>query len=69
MKASDLYGAIGMGQPTSQEGTNPTPQTPAQKETANAQAQGKPLKNTYGVIAILSLVGILLGAKFALEKR
>lgn len=69
MKASDLYGGIGMGQASSQETTNPTPQTVAQKETANAQAQNKPLKNSYGVIAILSLVGILIGAKFALEKR
>lgn len=69
MRVSDLYGGAGYGIPTSQELTNPTPATSQAKESANASAQGKPIKNTYGVIAILSLVGILVGAKFALEKR
>lgn len=69
MKASDLYGGIGIGSATSQEQTNPVEQTAAQKEKVNASAQGKPIKNTYGVIALLSMVGILIASKFALEKR
>jgi hypothetical protein len=69
VKAADLYGAMGIGTPTTQENTNPAGQSQQQKEQANAAAQGKPIKNTYGVIAILSMVGILIGAKFALEKR
>ena len=67
LKASDIYGSMGMGASTTQDDTKPA-QNQAESKKANDQAKGKPLSNTYGTIAILALLGILIGSKFALEK-
>lgn len=68
MNISDLYGG-GLGVASTGETVNPVSQTPQQKDTAQAVAQNKPIKNSYGVIAILAIIGVLVGAKFTLEKR
>ncbi len=68
MKASDLYGNQGVGSATTQDATQPVMGIDSQKENANHTAFN--LANpSYGLIALLAFVGILVGVKFAAERK
>lgn len=65
LRASDLYGAIGL--PKTQETTNPADETPTVRAQAQAAAKGKSLSGSYGTIAMVVLLGVLVSVKFYRE--
>jgi len=65
MRVSDLYGPS-FGQSRTQDDTQPTVSQVA-ADAANDNAKGKGSAGS-GTIVIMILIGILVGAKFALEK-
>ena len=67
MKASDIYGALEFTSSITQDETLPDT-SPADADTANATAKRKKSWGGNVMIAILVIVGILIGAKYALEK-
>ncbi len=69
MKASDIYGNQGVGTATTQDMTQPqTGDMGSQKENAKHTAFN--LSNpSYGLIALLAFIGILIGIKFAAERK
>lgn len=66
MKASDIYGSSVFGGETTQADTNPN-QSTVSAGAANDAAKKKGSLGSGG-LAVLVLVGILVGAKFALER-
>jgi hypothetical protein len=66
MQASDIYGKIGVKKQTTTDSTKPS-RSESEKKEVNTQVKGNS-PASYTMIAILAFVGILVGAKFALEK-
>ena len=67
MKASDIYGALEFTNAITQDETLPDT-SGAEAEVANSTAKRKKSWGGNVMIASLVIVGILIGAKYALEK-
>lgn len=66
MRASDIYGSSVFATGRTEDDTLPTQSTVA-AQGANDVAKKKG-GTSYGMLAIIIMIGILIGAKFALEK-
>lgn len=67
MRASDLYGALEFANARTQDETQPV-QNNDDQQKANDTAKRKDSAGGYGMMALLIVIGILIGGKFLLEK-